>query len=104
MEWLIYRNFYNKVLPLFSVLVLTQCQTVQEVTGMKKVAPDAWSVEPMHNLEIPPGFHDMPSDRPLSQKILSSKYQESRERKQKNCPSDQAEQSLLEHVQPFLKK
>ena len=104
MESLIYKNFYNKVAALLSVFVLTQCQTVQEATGLKKVAPDAWSVQPMQTLEIPPGFQDMPSDRPLSQKILSSKHQKPGERKEKNCPSDHAEQSLLEHVQPFLKK
>ncbi|WP_165780729.1 DUF3035 domain-containing protein [Holospora curviuscula] len=99
-----YKNFYGKASALLSVLILTQCQSVQKATGIKKVAPDAWSVQPLRELEIPPGFQDMPSDHPISKKILPSTPQNPGEKKEKNCSSNDAEQSLLEHVQPFLKK
>ncbi|WP_035545605.1 DUF3035 domain-containing protein [Holospora elegans] len=85
-----------------SVLILTQCQNLQEATGLKKTAPDAWSVQLLKGLEIPPGFQDMPSDHPVPEKISTSSKDRAKE--EKKFSSDKAEQSLMEHVQPFLKK
>ncbi|ETZ07695.1 hypothetical protein P618_200104 [Holospora obtusa F1] len=100
MESLKYKIFFNKARALLAAIILTQCQNLKEVTGIKKTAPDAWSVQLLKGLEIPPGFQDVPSDHPVTENAIPLSAHTD---KRKNSP-DQAEQSLLENVQPFLKK
>lgn len=101
METLKYNIYVFYVKITLALMILTQCQNVQEATGLKKSAPDAFSVQPLRGLEIPPGFQDTPSDQNTT--AHSSKNPNVSVEKD-TLISDRAEQSLLEYVQPFSQK
>ena len=83
-----------------AIITLSACKEAQEATGWHRTAPDAASIQPLRALEIPPGFQNTPSDRPEPTKPQYTVAKPKRAPIPTPRESDQAEQSLLEHVQP----
>ena len=99
METLNYRLYACLIGHVLTAFMFTGCKSAQEATGWHRTAPDAASVQPLRALEIPPGFQNMPSDQPSS--VQPSCVSPKSQVPPAKAPElDQAEQSLLQHVQP----
>lgn len=99
MQTLNHKNYALMMGVICAVITLSGCKGAQEAAGWHKTAPDAASIQPLRALEIPPGFHNAPSDRPESLKTQQGTPAHAPAAVEP-CGADQAEQSLLEHVQP----